>query len=255
MAVDGSSVDDQPARQLAELEQLIAAIERANDLLGAIQVAGSTIPTCNSCPRRGCRVADVALRGIACAGRLVSLEILPDGLIEIDLIEEMHAAAQIEAEQHRLEAERLRASPAYAATTSTPRDSSASRSVSTSRARSCDRAVSTRTSADVSSISADRYAMPASVSAMRTCSSAGRVDRHSVRARDLHGFVVAEHVRQRDDRRHEHDAEDEQVLPQRIAVHAGDSRRQACLIVSLGSTAPIECRLHLDLDAGRQSRP
>jgi hypothetical protein len=35
----------------------------------------------------------------------------------------------------------------------------------------------------------------------------------------LDGFVVAEEIRQGNDRRHEDDAEDEQVLPKRIAVH------------------------------------
>jgi hypothetical protein len=46
-----------------------------------------------------------------------------------------------------------------------------------------------------------------------------RIDGNSVGARDLDRLVVAEEIRQGDDRRHKDDAEDQQVLPQRIAVH------------------------------------
>src|SRR5687767_4814414 len=35
-AIDGPALDDEAARELAELQQLIAGVERANDLLGGI---------------------------------------------------------------------------------------------------------------------------------------------------------------------------------------------------------------------------
>ena len=104
-AVDLRAVDDEPARELTELQELVAGVERANDLLGAVHVGRLDDRDLQAGADDADVVADFAFAELRAQVRLVRLEVLRDGRVEIDLVEKVHAAAQVEAEQHRLQPE------------------------------------------------------------------------------------------------------------------------------------------------------
>jgi hypothetical protein len=94
-AVDGAAIDDQAARELPELEQLVAGVESADDLLGAVQITGLDDADVQFRADDADVVTNAALAQLRPQIRLVRGEVLPHGLIEIDLVEEMDAAAQV----------------------------------------------------------------------------------------------------------------------------------------------------------------
>ena len=79
-SVDLVAFDDQPARELAELQQLIAGVERADDLFGAIHVGRLDDRDLQHRADDADVVADVALAELRANVGLVSRQVLPDGL-------------------------------------------------------------------------------------------------------------------------------------------------------------------------------
>src|SRR5205814_569077 len=84
---------------------VIAAVELLDDLLGAREVGGLDDRDLQQRSFRVRRVgddahvvADLRLAQLRAQIRLVRRQVLADRLVQVDLIEEMHAAAQVEAE-------------------------------------------------------------------------------------------------------------------------------------------------------------
>ena len=80
--VDLCAVDDQPARELAELEQLIALLELANDLLGTVHVARLGDGYAQIRADDAHVAADVHLAELRPQRALVRLEILRNGRVK-----------------------------------------------------------------------------------------------------------------------------------------------------------------------------
>ena len=104
-AGEGGRLHDQPARHLAELHELIAAVEVPDDLLGALEVRGLDDWDGQPISLDVDVVTDIRLAQLRAQRGLVGAEILLNRRIEIHLVHEMHAAAQIEAQSHRLQAD------------------------------------------------------------------------------------------------------------------------------------------------------
>ncbi len=104
-AGEGGGIHGQSARHLAELHELIATIEVPDDLLGPVEVRGLDDRDGQLISLDAEVVADVRLAQLRAQRGLVGAEILLNRRIEIHLVHEMHAAAQIEAKRHRLQAD------------------------------------------------------------------------------------------------------------------------------------------------------
>src|SRR5690606_34992105 len=99
---DLRALDDQALRE----RDLLRLVELANDLFGARDIGlvlqrHEKLPVVDTKLRANARVAKLGPEV-----RLVVREKLIDGRVDVDLIEKVYAATQVEAERHRLQADR-----------------------------------------------------------------------------------------------------------------------------------------------------
>jgi hypothetical protein len=217
-AVDRRRLDVETTRELAELDQLIARVELADDLLGASEVGRLDDSHLERVVRHAQVVADVRLAQLRAQVALVGPEVLADRGAQVHLVEKVHTAAQIEPERHRLQTHGLE--PLRGARCERQRDDIV-------RQHLRDRFVGAQLfrrsgEADDRGLAVDRGRQVRDfgvVERLRELRQRGRVDGFAIRARDVHRFVVAEDIRQRQEQRHGDDAEYEDVHPKRVTVH------------------------------------
>ena len=172
---------------------------------------------------------------------------LRDRALDVDFVDEVHAAAQIEAEAHRLQADRAASTPACAArSTARPGSRPESALVMASRALACCCGVG---EAQHQAVLLEVRRPPARPSALRRtpstrCCAASSIG-CAVVARQLQRRAFAEHVRQREQRADHHDDDDQPVLPRGKLIHgesAATASAQTLFRVPFGSTCATVAR-------------